>query len=372
VPSEEEEMIVGALYGAVAGALLGSAQSLDLDNLGWGDDELEVLGAALGSCRALSGLNLAHNRSIGVRGLTALLVAPELTPGPTPKTALRPQHVLTTALRPQHRALRTLLLSGNPSIGDEGARVLATALHSLPALQVLALDACGLTDAGFSALVGALASGKRPPTIEVFTTNGNRVSDVGARALAAAAARGRMSALTKLGFGSAVTDAGVDALIGAAAGFVNLEQLLLSDSSATLTTLGAARLQLACRTLKFRHLETVDLTDWHAAAPQLLATLSTTLDRARYGARASDPPASYARRSDMQASEALLRLHLLGRETMVQFAHGLSPEMQERLRATWSALSRDMAGPLPDQGRLRPKSIEALLNWPGMPENWGW
>jgi hypothetical protein len=142
VPSEEEEMIVGALYGAVAGALLGSAQSLDLDNLGWGDDELEVLGAALGSCRALSGLNLAHNRSIGVRGLTALLVAPELTPGPTPKTALRPQHVLTTALRPQHRALRTLLLSGNPSIGDEGARVLATALHSLPALQVLALDAC--------------------------------------------------------------------------------------------------------------------------------------------------------------------------------------------------------------------------------------
>ena len=25
---------------------------------------------------------------------------------------------------------------------DEGARVLATALHSLPALQVLALDAC--------------------------------------------------------------------------------------------------------------------------------------------------------------------------------------------------------------------------------------
>jgi hypothetical protein len=141
VPSEEE-MIVGALYGAVVGALLGSAQSLDLDNLGWGDDELEVLGAALGTCRALSGLNLAHNRSIGVRGLTALLVAPELTPGPTPKTALRPQHVLTTALRPQHRALRTLLLSGNPSIGDEGARVLATALHSLPALQVLALDAC--------------------------------------------------------------------------------------------------------------------------------------------------------------------------------------------------------------------------------------
>jgi hypothetical protein len=141
VPSEEE-MIVGALYGAVVGALLGSAQSLDLDNLGWGDDELEVLGAALGTCRALSGLNLAHNRSIGVRGLTALLVAAEPMPGPTPKTALRPQHVLTTALRPQHRALRTLLLSGNPSIGDEGARVLATALHSLPALQVLALDAC--------------------------------------------------------------------------------------------------------------------------------------------------------------------------------------------------------------------------------------
>jgi hypothetical protein len=73
-----------------------------------------------------------------------------------------------------------------------------------------------------------------------------------------------------------------------------------------------------------------------------------------------------------QCNEALLRLHLLGRETMVQFAHGLSPEMQERLRATWSALSRDMAGPLPDQGRLRPKSIEALLNWPGMPPNWGW
>ena len=102
------------------------------------------------------------------------------------------------------------------------------------------------------------------------------MSDV--QALAAAAVRGRMSALTKLGLGSAVTDAGVDALIGAAAGFVNLEQLLLSDSSATITTLGAARLQLACRCLKFRHLETVDLTDWHTAAPKLLATLSTTLD----------------------------------------------------------------------------------------------
>ena len=147
-------MIVGELYGAVVGARLCSAQSLDLDDLGWGDDELEVLAEALGSCRALSGLNLAHNRSIGVRGLNALLVAPGLTLGPTP------------ALRPQHRALRTLLFSGNQSIGDEGARVLATALLSLLALQGLALDACGLTDAGFNVLVGALASGKRPPALE--------------------------------------------------------------------------------------------------------------------------------------------------------------------------------------------------------------
>ncbi|MFM7050871.1 MAG: hypothetical protein ACKOYN_01875 [Planctomycetota bacterium] len=73
-----------------------------------------------------------------------------------------------------------------------------------------------------------------------------------------------------------------------------------------------------------------------------------------------------------QCHEALLRLHLLGRETMVQFASGLSPDQQERLRRTWLAFGRDIAGPLPDQGRLRPKSTEALLDWPGMPTEWGW
>jgi len=56
----------------------------------------------------------------------------------------------------------------------------------------------------------------------------------------------------------------------------------------------------------------------------------------------------------------------------VQFAGGLSPDMQERLRKTWLTLGRDIAGPLPDQGRLRPKSTEALLDWPAMPAEWGW
>jgi hypothetical protein len=73
-----------------------------------------------------------------------------------------------------------------------------------------------------------------------------------------------------------------------------------------------------------------------------------------------------------QCHEALLRLHLFGRETLVRFASGLSPDMQERLRKTWLTLGRDIAGPLPDQGRLRPKSTEALLDWPAMPAEWGW
>ncbi len=73
-----------------------------------------------------------------------------------------------------------------------------------------------------------------------------------------------------------------------------------------------------------------------------------------------------------QCHEVLLRLHLFGCETMVQFASGLSPELQERLRKTWLALGRDMAGPLPDPGRLSPKSTDALRNWPAMPAEWGW
>jgi len=73
-----------------------------------------------------------------------------------------------------------------------------------------------------------------------------------------------------------------------------------------------------------------------------------------------------------RCNEALLRLHLHGRETMIRFASGLSPERQERVRREWLGLSRGIAGPLPDPSRLRPELSEALFDWPSMPSTWGW
>lgn len=73
-----------------------------------------------------------------------------------------------------------------------------------------------------------------------------------------------------------------------------------------------------------------------------------------------------------RCNEALLRLHLHGRDTMIRFASSLSPERQERVRREWLGLRRGIAGPLPDPSRLSPELREALFDWPSMPSTWGW
>ena len=88
-----------------------------------------MLTEALGTCHRLLGLNLSDNQLGGSRGLAALFGGARAAP------ARVPSHLHISPRTPLH-SLRSLLLSGNPSLGDEGARTVAASIKSLAELQV--------------------------------------------------------------------------------------------------------------------------------------------------------------------------------------------------------------------------------------------
>lgn len=70
--------------------------------------------------------------------------------------------------------------------------------------------------------------------------------------------------------------------------------------------------------------------------------------------------------------EALLALHVHGRNCLIEFRRGLAPELQTRLTSAWMEETREIAGPLPIKKFLSYRHIEQLESWDGMPLHWGW
>ena len=126
-------------------------------------------------------------------------------------------------------SLRRLSLRDNP-IGDGGASALAAALRTNPHMTALSLPFCGVSDEGAAALAGAL----RSPTCALVELhlNGNQISDVGAKQLAAALlANANASSLTALSLDkNHITDAGAAALAGAVERGRTLRMLTLNGN----------------------------------------------------------------------------------------------------------------------------------------------
>lgn len=85
------------------------------------------------------------------------------------------------------KTLRTLSLTYNSTLGDEGAIIIATALVVAPesALATLNVNRCGIGAAGAKALADAVQHRERLGTLQV---NSNKVGDAGAHAMASALA----------------------------------------------------------------------------------------------------------------------------------------------------------------------------------------
>ena len=134
--------------------LMGAADILMYDELGWGDEEVKILAAAL----------VVKDKN----GRGAL---PSLT-----ELSLR-----------------------NNSIGDEGMKAFAAAVGSgaLPSLTELRLYANKIGDEGMKAFAAAVGSGALP-SLTKLKLSGNQIRDEGMKAFAAAVGRGALPKLQDL------------------------------------------------------------------------------------------------------------------------------------------------------------------------------
>ena len=120
---------------------------------------------------------------------------------------------------PLCHALRTLLLTGNGQIGDEGVRALAEACgggRALARLTELRLSGNRIGDEGLRALADAVEKHGALPEIEQLHVNINVVGDTGVRSIASAAEARAFAKLRILNLQhNPVGEDGVAALVGA-------------------------------------------------------------------------------------------------------------------------------------------------------------
>ena len=88
--------------------------------------------------------------------------------------------------------LRSLVLSGNPALGDDGPTKLAPVLATHPALRSLLIDECNVSHVGASLLADALRQGAG---LETLSLSHNQIGEAGAAALARVLPESRLVAL---------------------------------------------------------------------------------------------------------------------------------------------------------------------------------
>ena len=142
--------VVGGIYDRSFTEEMAVATELSYGGLGWGDEQLESLAAALTFAHAKGGL----------------------------------------------RQVKVLYLFDNKEIGDDGVRALARALAggALPSLETLTLDNNRIGDIGASALADAAAGGALSE-VKVLDLGYNKIGTAGMAALAAAIGGGAMPKL---------------------------------------------------------------------------------------------------------------------------------------------------------------------------------